>query len=186
MSRSRMEQILESNLLERRYAGSSYGVRSPKDEPLGFKRHERQSSSKEIAPLITPPKSPASPKEREWQAMEEEIRLADFILRIEDDGESHEFVAYERATLSRATAFLRRLMINSHAANVVGIGVPQIGPADCGSIDLYWEKSDRTLLINFAASESVANFYGSKPKSEISGRFDPAEARSELVFWLAD
>jgi len=61
-----------------------------------------------------------------------------------------------------------------------------IGPADHGSIDLYWEKADRTLLINFPAMESVANYYGKKPKSEISGRFDPSEARAELALWLAD
>jgi hypothetical protein len=41
-------------------------------------------------------------------------------------------------------------------------------------------------LINFPAGESIANYYGKKPKSEISGRFDPSDARAELVFWLAD
>jgi hypothetical protein len=77
-------------------------------------------------------------------------------------------------------------MIHAHSSSIVGIGVPQIGPADHGSIDLFWEKCDRTLLINFPAGESIANYYGKKPKSEISGRFDPSDARAELVFWLAD
>jgi len=118
--------------------------------------------------------------------MDDEIKAADFVLEIKNDLESDDFVPYARETLSRATEFLRRMMIHAHAANVTGVGVPQIGPADQGSIDLYWEKSDRTLLINFPAMESVANYYGRKPKSEVSGRFDPSEARGELAFWLAD
>ncbi len=118
--------------------------------------------------------------------MEAEIKSAEFILGIQKESELEEFVPYERETLSRATNFLQRLMIHSHSANLINIGVPRIGPADYGSIDLYWEIDDRTLLINFPANESVANYYGKKPKSEISGRFDPSESRAELVFWLAD
>jgi hypothetical protein len=186
MSQSRLEKMLDSSLLERRYPESSYRVRSAKDKPFGFKRHEKPRTLEELSLVIPASKPLASPKEQEWRAIEEEIKLANFILDIQNDEESDDFVPYEKATLSRATAFLRRLMIHSHAANVVGMGVPQIGPADRGSIDLYWEKTDRTLLINFLASENTANFYGKKPKSEISGRFDPSEARAELVFWLAD
>ena len=118
--------------------------------------------------------------------MEEEIRAAEFILGIQNDSGLEDFVPYDGETLSRATGFLRRLMIHAHAANLINTGVPRIGPADHGSIDLYWEMGDRTLLINFSANENVANYYGRKPKSEISGRFDPSEPRAELVFWLAD
>jgi len=184
--RSRLERMLDSSLQERRFRGSSYRVHSPKDEPVGFKRNESHRAPDEFVSLSSVVKFPLSPKELEWQAMEEEIKLADFLLSIESDTESDDFVPYEKETLSRATGFLRRLMIHAHAANVVGMGVPQIGPADCGSVDLYWEKSDRTLLINFLPSESIANYYGRKAKSEISGRCDPSEARAELVFWLAD
>jgi hypothetical protein len=66
------------------------------------------------------------------------------------------------------------------------IGSPRIGPADNGSLDLFWEKPDRTLLINFSSKEPDATFYGKKEKSEISGRFDPSETRPELAVWLAD
>jgi len=118
--------------------------------------------------------------------MEEEIKAAEFVLGIENDSETDDFVPYTRETLTRATQFLQRLMIHAHSANVVGMGVPRIGPADHGSIDLFWQKADRTLLINFPANESIANYYGKKPKSEISGKFDPSESRAELVFWLAD
>jgi hypothetical protein len=118
--------------------------------------------------------------------MDEEIRAASFILGIENEEESDEFVPYAKETLDRATSFLTRQMIHAHTARILGMGVPQIGPADKGSIDLYWEKEDRTLLINFPSESAVANYFGKKPKSEISGRFEPSEARVELISWLAD
>jgi hypothetical protein len=123
--------------------------------------------------------------DQEWRAMEAEIKAANFILGIQNDSELEGFVPYVRETLSRATSFLQRLMIHAHSANLINMGVPRIGPADQGSIDLYWESGDRTLLINFPADKDIANYYGKKPKSEISGRFDPSEARADLVVWLA-
>ena len=130
--------------------------------------------------------SSLSPKTLDWRSMEEEIEAAKYILRIENDGETDYFVPYSRTTLACAADFLRRQMIHAHSAHVVSMGVPQIGPADGGSVDLFWEKSDRTLLINFPSSGELASYYGKKPKSEISGRFDPSEARADLVIWLAD
>jgi hypothetical protein len=181
-----LEKALESSSRERRFSGASYRVRSLKDQPFGFRRHEKISSVEEFISFGQVPRQVSAPAVVEWRAMEDEIKAADFVLGIEDDSESNDFVPYLQVTLSRATGFLRRLMIHAHSSKVVGIGVPQIGPADSGSIDLFWERGDRTLLINFPADESSATYYGKKPKSEISGRFDPSEARAELVFWLAD
>jgi len=186
MSGSRMKRLLESASLERRRAGSPYLVYSAKDERLGFKRREHRNSSEEFISLVPVLRRPLSLSDLEWRSMEDEINAANFVLNIENDLEADDFVLYTRETLSRATGFLQRLMIHAHSANLIGVGVPRIGPADHGSVDLHWEKSDRTLLINFPASESVANYYGKKPKSEISGRFDPSEARAELALWLAD
>jgi hypothetical protein len=118
--------------------------------------------------------------------MDEEIEAARYILKIENDTEADDFVPYSNITLSCATGFLRRQMIYAHAARLIGMGVPQIGPADHGSVDLFWEKSDRTLLVNFPSSGGLVSYYGKKPKSEISGRFDPSEARADLVIWLSD
>jgi hypothetical protein len=118
--------------------------------------------------------------------MEDEINSANYIIEIKSDPELDSFVPYTTETLARATNFLRRLMIHAHTANVIGTGVPRIGPAEDGSIDLFWEKGDRTLLVNFPAGENIGNYYGKKPMSEISGKFDPSESRPELVFWLAD
>jgi len=183
---SRFEALLDRTKRDRLFSGSAYKVYSPKDEPLGFRRHETEGSGTEFARFAPAARHSLSPSDQEWRAMEEEIKAAEFVLGIENDSETDDFVPYTRETLTRATQFLQRLMIHAHSANVVGMGVPRIGPADHGSIDLFWQKADRTLLINFPANESIANYYGKKPKSEISGKFDPSESRAELVFWLAD
>jgi hypothetical protein len=127
-----------------------------------------------------------SPADVAWQAIEEEIEAARFILKIEADPDTEDFIPYTEETFGRATEFLKRLVIPALAAGMTDIGSPRIGPADNGSIDLFWEKPDRTLLINFSSREPDATFYGKKEKSEISGRFDPSEARPELAVWLTD
>lgn len=185
MSMSRMEKLLERSQGERLFSRASYRICSTRDRRVGFKRIEQHHSDEAFVDFASAAKSVSAPTDDvEWNAMEKEIKAASFVLNIENDSEQDDFVLYTQDTLSRATDFLQRLMIRAHASNVVGIGVPQIGPADHGSIDLFWEKADRTLLINFPAGENIANYYGKKPKSEISGKFDPSEPRPELVIWL--
>jgi len=186
VSNSRLEQLLGSSKRERLFSGNSYAVRSLKDEPMNFVRPEYDKLNRSFARFAPVKRQHLSSSDLEWSAMEEEIKSASFVLNIENDCNDDDFVPYSDQTLFRATGFLRRLMIHAHTSGLVGIGVPQIGPADHGSIDLFWEKCDRTLLINFPAEGNLSNFYGKKPKSEISGRFDSSDARAELVFWLAD
>jgi len=174
---SRMKRALASTKRERTFSGTSYEVRSLRDEPTRFVRRGSNILDHGFGKVTASFKQPLSPIDRESNAMEEEIKAARFVLDIENDCDDEDFVSYSEQTLSRATGFLRRLMIHAHASGTVGVGVPQIGPADHGSIDLFWEKCDRTLLINFLPGENSANFYGKKPKSEISGRFDLAPAK---------
>jgi hypothetical protein len=183
---SRLEKALDQVRSERSTFGSAYEIRSPKEGGLSFVEYKSGHSKSGLIPIISVGRQVPSPADREWQAMEEEIIASEYLLMIENDLEFEDFVPYTRSTLARATQFLRRMMIYAHSANVVGMGVPRIGPADRGSIDVFWETQDRTLLINFPSSETIANYFGRKPKSEISGRFDPSEPRPELLFWLAD
>ena len=182
MPLSRMEKLLESARNERHFSESLYEV---SENPRICVRVPT-SGRDVIRPFAAAASSIPRPDELEWRAMEDEIKAANYILQIENDAEADDFVSYSQETLNTATGFLRRQMIHAHSARVVGMGVPQIGPADHGSIDLFWEKHDRTLLINFPPEGGAASYYGKKPKSEVSGRFDPSEARAELVFWLAD
>lgn len=182
MPATRMAKLLENARSERRFAEPLYKVA----EDRGFRVKAPTLGRDMLTPFAAAASRIPKPADLEWRAMDEEIKAANYILQIENDTEEDDFVPYSHETLSSATGFLRRQMIHAHAANVVGMGVPQIVPADHGSVDLFWEKHDRTLLVNFPSSGEVASYYGKKPKSEISGRFDPSEARPELVFWLVD
>lgn len=177
MTLTRIEKLLEGLSRERLISQSPYEFkdrRGPADESRGD--YAQIASISRLNPR----------SEQEWRALEDEIKAAEYILRIQQEAGEEEFESYSPETLGRATSFLRRLMIQSHTSNLLGLGIPKIGPADRGSIDLYWGSEKCTLLINFPAHENVANYYGRKQKSEISGRFDPSEARAELVVWLAD
>lgn len=182
MPQSRLAKLLESSSRERLFSRTSYEV---KDRSLGFRQRDVERSGIEYV-RVFPAAKPSSPFDLEWRALEDEINSAKYIIEVEGDPGLDGYVPYTRETLARATDFLRRLMIHAHTANVIGTGIPRIGPAEDGSIDLFWEKGDRTLLVNFPAGENTGNYYGKKPKSEISGKFDPSESRPELVFWLAD
>lgn len=181
MPSSRMEKLLESARSGRHFSESLYKV----SENPGISVKVPTSDRDVFKSFVAAASRILRPSEVEWRAMEEEIEAAGYILQIENDSEVDDFVPYSQETLDSATGFLRRQMIHAHSANVVGMGVPQIGPADHGSIDIFWEKHDRTLLINFPPAGEAASYYGKKPKSEVSGRFDPSEAREDLVIWLA-
>lgn len=188
MLQSRLERVLDRNSRERSFSAHPYRVLPAKRDRIGFSTGEPEvDTAKETGAPFTARVVPVRTRsEQEFHELDQEITAANFVLNIENDLESEDFVPYSREVLSCATGFLRRMMIHAHSANIVGLGIPHIGPADAGSIDLHWEKSDRTLLINFSASKNMATYYGRKAKSEISGRFDPSEARPELVIWLAD
>ena len=178
---TRLNQLVRDSSHARRFS-PWYEMRSPKCDrfaspPVSDIRRHRGADT--FTGKSSVPNS-------EWEIMENEIKSARYILQIKNEDELDDFVPYERATFDRAVGFLTRQMIHAHAARVFDMGVPRIDPADKGSIDLYWEKDDRTLLINFPAGTEIANYFGKKPKSEISGRFDPSVARVELISWLAD
>lgn len=182
MSSTRFEKLLRSCSRERLITQSPYEV---KERTIKIKRRAADGFREGYAPLTSVSKPP-SRTESEWQVLEDEIKAADFIVEIQSDEGVDDFVPYSRETLSRATDFLKRYMIHANSANLLGAGVPRIGPADRGSIDLYWESADRTLLINFPSDTNVANYYGQKQKREISGRFESSEVPAELVVFLAD
>ncbi len=182
---SRLGELLENSSRARTFSDDWYKFRAPLGHRFGTPTIKPIDVDDRIVSFQGIPAS-SSEEGLEWRAMEGEIQSANYILGIGNEEDTDDFVAYSKETLERATTFLKRQMIHAHSARVVGMGVPKIGPADHGSIDLYWEKGDRTLLINFPSDSNTANYYGKKPKSEISGRFDSSEARIELISWLAD
>jgi len=91
---SPMQRLLESAVRERRFSRSSYTVHSEKEEQLGFKRSEQRDSSNRFVSLAVASHRSVSPSEREWRAMDEEVKAASFVLDIKNELESDDFVQY--------------------------------------------------------------------------------------------
>ena len=119
--------------------------------------------------------------------IESAIRESKRILQIEvapDDGID---APYKEVTWNRATRLLRQLGKLFWTETSSFIPVPSIGPADSGSIDLFWELGDLTLLINVPADDATAvTFYGRRFKgSKLSGLLSQADTEPRhLTAWL--
>jgi hypothetical protein len=115
---------------------------------------------------------------------EDEISTSKFILDLEDDDDPA-VRPYSDVTLRRAVDFVRRLALHAHSDGFRNIEAPKIRPASSGSIDLFWEKRDATLLINYSPLEpSYAYYFGQSDGNEISGRFKCHDDAPELICWL--
>ena len=122
-----------------------------------------------------------------FRGVESAIRESKRILQIEvapDDGID---APYKEVTWNRATRLLRQLGKLFWTETSSFIPVPSIGPADSGSIDLFWELGDLTLLINVPADDATAvTFYGRRFKgSKLSGLLSQADTEPRhLTAWL--
>jgi len=95
-----MEKLVESCSGDRLFSRSPYKVKVR--EP-GFRPRVPDKTRTEYFQVGSVFKQP-SLSEQEWRAMEEEIKAADFILRIQNDDEAEDFVPYASETLTRAHA----------------------------------------------------------------------------------
>jgi hypothetical protein len=109
------------------------------------------------------------------------------ILEIQADADEGIDVGYLEQTLERATGLLRSLADLYWRSVGDYLPAPSIGPAVAGSIDLFWERSDLTLLINVPRDPGKAvTFFGRRLEgSKISGVLgqDDSEPR-HLTGWL--
>jgi hypothetical protein len=172
----RQSRLYEPAIRVRPAKAVSFGWKLPRfeqDSQFTFERRDAKTSTRSLILL-------------EQLSVDEEIRASSAMLDQVDalgltDGDAPSPDAF-----ANAVSFLKRLIASAHASGIFGVGTPQIGPADERSVDLFWKKIDRTLLINFLSEQSVATFYGKKPGGEISGRFNPNLAGTELALWLTE
>jgi hypothetical protein len=151
-------------------------------------RNSASSAASTVAWVRKPEFSPRTNAiEEEDRAIEAEIQAASFILEIGNELDDPDFVPYCKETLDRVVSFLRRLAIHAHSCGFSGFGAPEILPADRGSIELLWRSQGKKLLMSFPAdAEEKVSFYGKKGTSELSGRFESWDRRSELIYWLVE
>lgn len=120
---------------------------------------------------------------KEFEAAIEDSKRILEIEVVPDDGIE---VPYSKETWQRAVRLLRSLAETYRETNPDPMPVPSIGPAVAGSLDLFWELKDLTLLINIPVdSTKPATFYGRRLEaSKISGSLAPNDRVRHLTGWL--
>ena len=85
---------------------------------------------------------------------------------------SEDYKPIEQETWNRAILFLRSLAVRSQKDRTVVLPVPHIGPGGDGSIDLYWNVDNGTLLINFPSDSNLCTFYGDRGVTKLKGTME--------------
>ena len=79
-------------------------------------------------------------------ALAETIQESRRILDLHDNWDHKGAVGYDESTWNRTTSYLRLLEHAYFDAYGAGIPAPLIGPADEGSIELFWNASKRESI----------------------------------------
>jgi hypothetical protein len=119
--------------------------------------------------------------------LEDLIRSSKWITQLEDDWDDEGGQGYSLDTWERATHFLRKQVeVLEDDFCCIPVPLPQIAPADKGSIDLHWSFDDRQLLVNIPSdSSNLATYFGENSKGEtVAGKFDPGHHNFTLAAWL--
>lgn len=110
------------------------------------------------------------------------------ILDLELDPDAGIDTQYTEETWKRSVKLLQQLAESFWGDHGRSLPVPSIAPAVGGSVDLFWESEDQTLLINIPADPAKsATFYGRRrPDGKISGSLavDDGKLR-HLTGWLS-
>ena len=120
--------------------------------------------------------------------MEQAISNSKAILTLELDPDAGVTVQYDADTWQRATKLLREMAELYWQATGDYLSAPSIAPALEGSIDLFWEMGDLTLLINVRQDlTSGVTFFGRRFKtSKISGSLSVDDTQPKhLTAWLS-
>ena len=117
--------------------------------------------------------------------IETEIEASREVLELEDnwDGEGSE--GYTMVTWNAAVGLVRGLR---HLASLFGqLPPPEIGPAEGGSLDLHWDLSTGSMLINVGAGANhPCTYFGqSVDGTTLAGKLELTDIRF-VAAWLAD
>jgi hypothetical protein len=117
----------------------------------------------------------------------ETLRKARELTGLADNWDDEGSLGYSIETWRRVRRFL--LLQSSLSAKVfqMELPIPQINPADQGSMDVFWRLPRRQLLVNFPKqSESPITYYGRDEtgRNTVTGRTQDSDPRQDLVAWL--
>jgi hypothetical protein len=125
---------------------------------------------------------------RKKEEIENLINSARWILSLEDDWDDEGSQGYTMDTWLRAINFLKKqLEVLKDDFCCHPTPLPQIAPANKGSIDLSWELTDRQLLVNIPSDPSrLATYFGENDIGETtSGRLNIDRQNFALAMWLS-
>ncbi len=113
------------------------------------------------------------------------INKSRWILDLLDDWDEAGAPAYELQTWQRAVNFLCLSATTLWGDTGIVVPVPQIQNGPEGTIDLFWESDEATLLINVPVNPAEsAMFYGSNNRGdETRGTIQMTHANSSLLLW---
>jgi hypothetical protein len=119
--------------------------------------------------------------------LEDLISSSKWITQLEDNWDDEGGQGYSIDTWERATRFLRKQVeVLEDDFCCIPVPLPQIAPADNGSIDLHWSFDNRQLLVNIPSdSSNLATYFGENSKGEtVAGKLDPGHHNFTLAAWL--
>lgn len=112
------------------------------------------------------------------------IKASRGIANLTDNWDGEGSPGYDEATVGRAARFLKGHWVAARRSGL-DIGFPRINPADSGSLDVYWSKDDRDLLVNFPSADGPATYFGRDAEGNtFAGEIAGNGIRSDLIAWL--
>jgi hypothetical protein len=124
---------------------------------------------------------------RDERGLDQALRKAHDLTKLADNWDDEGSPGYSPETWRRVKSFLLRQSSLATKVFRTDLPIPQINPADQGSIDVFWRLPKRQLLLNFPRETgSPITYHGRDEtgRNTITGRTEENDARQDLVAWL--
>jgi len=109
-----------------------------------------------------------------------------WILELPDDWDGEGSPRFTPATLGRAVSLFKRLTSSALLLGSPQVALPKIGPAERGSIDLYWSSPEEQLLINVpnAADRLPTYAWHGRVGEPVAGSIETEADTARLGEWV--
>lgn len=149
-------------------------------------RIEKLYRSSEIRVELTPNISIKVPYQ--FNDLVKSIKESKKLLDLKDNWDDQGSPGYSEETLQQAIRLIVNYSRKIWVEEGIVIDAPKILPAQNGSIDLFWEKDEYTLLINVPRYPGyLAGFYGDFKNDEyIEGKFNLSLYKKSIIFFFTE
>lgn len=116
--------------------------------------------------------------------VEETISDAEWIVDLDDDWDEAGAAGYHVSVLDRARAVLEQMSQEASRALSDKLPMPDVNPAQEGSIDLFWRLEDRDLLMNVPVGDESISFFGRREDGNTISGLIAGTSRMDVIVWL--